>query len=534
MIALLRDPIVPELSAPIPARPAAYEVVEFDLDPRAAFKNPFDPAEVAVDGFFVHTDGTRIVVPGFWAGKGFKLRFCPTKPGRWTLTASVQTPEGRGSIGCSFQVTASINPGFVRVSSKNPRYLAFDHGKGFFPVGLNLCWPDERGLASYDDRFAKLASVGGNFARIWTTQERRLENEKAGLGRYDLDAAGFYDGVFRLAAKHGIRLMYTFDDYRVLAKTDFFNAHWDKSPYNAAHGGPLADPSKFFSDPECRRLYKQKLRYLVARYGAFTSIAVWELWNEQDNLPEPGVPIEWFREMTAYLKQIDPYGHLITTSYSWRDKPEVWQSPALDLTQRHFYGQGDTVDLVGDIIRNAPKMAAFGKPTLIGEFGITWKESDTALDKAKLGTPLHDALWSTTMLGNAGAAMTWWWDNYLEPLNLWPVFQGLSRFVATVDFAHRDFRPVPIEVEGFEALALREDSSGETLFWIHDPASNWKADAEGKTPAVHVEVSIPMVGVWKVEVWDTRSGEVVRRFEAKDVIRVPGFRRDVAVRVRKG
>jgi hypothetical protein len=529
LLALLREPLVPVVSAPFPSRPSTFQVVELDVDPRTTFRNPFDPTEVAVEGIFVHADGTRLIVPGFWAGKGFKLRFSPPKAGSWRLTTSVVTAEGRGSVGTTFTVKRSNRLGFVR--SKG-RYLCSDNGKTFFPIGLNLCWPDQRGLASYDARFAKLASVGGNFARIWTTQERRIETEKAGIGRYDLAAADFYDGIFKLAEKHGIRLMYTFDDYRVLAKTDFFNAHWDKSPYNAANHGPLKEPTQFFSDPDCRRLYKQKLRYLVARYGAYPSIALWEIWNEQDNIPEPGVPTEWFREMTAYLREIDPYKHLITTSYSWQDKAEIWESPALGLTQRHFYGQGDTVDFVGDIVRNAPKMAAFDKPTLLGEFGITWKESDIALDKARLGTPLHDALWATTMVGNAGGAMTWWWDNYLEPLNLWSVYTGLSKFVVGIDFAHRDFRPLSLSVPGLTTLALQDEKSHEILLWLHDPDSNWKADAEKKEPRVWSGVSIPMPGSWAVEVWDTRTGVVIHKGRARDRIVLPDFRRDVALKLK--
>ena len=534
---LLTEPFV---SPPVPAQSSAYDIVEFAVDAGESFANPFDPDEVAVDGTFSLEDGTRLVLPAYWDGKGFRLRFCPTRPGEWTLLTEIKTARGvRRAPIRRFHVAPSSAPGFVRPSEKSWRYFRQDDGTSFVPIGLNLCWPDDRRLASYDARFAKLKSVGGNFARIWTTQENRLENERVGLGRFDEKAAEFYDGLFRLAMKHGIRTMWTFDDYRVLAKTDFFNAHWDTSPYNVANGGPLREPTDFFDSAEAQRLYKRKLRYLVARYAAFPSIAFWELWNEQDHIPKPGVPIGWFREMTEALRGLDPYKHVVTTSYSWDDKAEVWESPAVGLTQRHMYGQGDTVDFVGEIAKNAAKMDRFRKPHLIGEFGITWKEPDIALDKGKLGTPLHDALWSSLMTGHAGGALTWWWDNYLEPLDLWPVFTGISRFVAGIDFANREFQPLSVSVPGLEAMAMRDATSGETLLWLHDPASNWQNDAKGVAPREWTDVSVAVPGTAKrvAEVWDTRRGEIVKRLELTPArgqlnIPLPAFQRDIAVRLR--
>ncbi len=535
----LSDP-APIVSARSPARIAAFDVVEFGVDAGAKFRNPFDPDEVAVDGTFVG-GGTRIVLPAFWDGKSFRLRFCPTKAGEWTLITVVTTPMGiRKAAPRRFRVVSSKATGFVRPSPDNPRYFTLDEGKSYVPIGLNLCWPDKDGLPSYDRRFAKLSSVGGNFARIWTTQERRLETKEAGLGRYDENAAAFYDGVFRLATEHGIRTMLTFDDYRVLAKTDYFNAHWDSSPYNTANGGPLKEPTDFFADPLARKLYKRRLRYLVARYSAFPSLAFWEIYNEQDNIPKPGVPTAWFREMTDTLRSIDPYRHPITTSYSWDDKAAVWESPAVGLTQRHLYGQGDTVDFVSMVEENSRTLDSYGKPRLIGEFGITWKEPDLALDKAKLGTPLHDALWASIMTGDAGGALTWWWDNYLEPLDLWSVFTGISRFVAPIDFAHREFRPLTLKGRaGVTTLGMQDAKTGETILWLHDPASNWKDDAAGTAlmPWTGTAIAVPATHAMRIEIWDTRTGMVVARStqapaEGKVTVDLPPFRRDIAARLR--
>jgi hypothetical protein len=539
MSSVLSDSAI-EVSGPSPSHVGAYGIVEFHVDAGRRYSNPFDPQQIAVDGTFRSSGGRQLVLPGFWDGTGFRFRFCPPEGGDWSLVTSISDDQGkRHAPARSFHVADSSGGGFVRTSDRNHRYFQLDSGKTFMPIGLNLCWPGGAGLASYDERFAKLQSVGGNFARIWCTQDKRLETEEAGLGRYDQSSAAYYDEVLKLAQKHEIRIMLTLDDYRVLAKTDYFVAHWKESPYNSANGGPLHDPGEFFANDLCRKLYKQRLRYLVARYSAFPSLAFWEIFNEQDNIPKPGVPIDWFREMTGYLASIDPYHHLITTSYSWDDKPEVWRSPSLGLTQRHMYGQGDTVDFVTMIEDNSRKLDRFDKPRLIGEFGITWKEPDIALDKGKKGTPLHDALWASIMTGDAGGALTWWWDNYLEPLDLWPVYVGISRFVSGIDFSHRDFRPVPLEVKGVTALGMQDARSGETIFWLHDPQSNWKSDAEGESPREwsRCQVSLPLERPATAEVWDTRTGEIVARERLVPsagacTMLLPPFYRDVAVRVK--
>lgn len=530
----------PRVSAPAPAQPSVHEVANFTIALNRTFANPFDPEEVAVDGTFTSADGTRIVLPAFWNGSSFQLRFCPTKPGIWRLQTSIRTPsETETAETETFRVRPSSREGFMRVSSANPRYFELDSGRTFVPVGLNLCWPDKDGLASYDRRFKKLQTVGGNFARIWTTQERRLETKEAGLGRYDAQNASFYDAVFELAETYGIRIMFTFDDYRVLAKTDYFNAHWDSSPYNAANGGPLKEPTDFFESAVCRKLYKQRLRYLVARYSAYPSLGVWELYNEQDNIPEPGVPTEWFREMTNHLASIDPYHHIITTSYSWRDKPEVWESPAVGMTQQHVYGQGKDVDFVSMVEGNTAKLARYGKPRMIGEFGITWKEPyDKALDSSGKGTALHDALWASIMTGEAGTAMSWWWYDYIDPKNLWGVFTGISKFVSDIDFAHKDFQPVALSVPGLTALGLQDATTGETIAWLHDPASNWKNDAAGIEPRVWngLSITIPATHAVTAEIWDTRTGEILRRERltpqaGRLKVEFPTFKRDIAVKV---
>ncbi len=541
MFALLMSLIaVPTLEVGQTGRPFSG-VIEAVLSGTKPYSNPFDSEVVRVDAAFEGPQGTKILLPAFWDGSRFRFRFRPTKSGRWKVTAKITDSQGTTSLDAQ-EFTAESEPRFasIAIASKGSRYFRLETGESFFPIGINVCWPGKEGVSDYTNLFGKLKSAGGNFTRIWTTAEQMHENKEVGLARFDQKALSYYDEVFRLAADHDIRVMYTFDDYRVLAKEDFFVAHWDKSPYNAANGGPLKEPLEFFSNPLCRKIYKDRLRMLVARYSAMPAIGIWEIWNEQDHIEKPGVPIEWFREMTAHLAALDPYKHPISTSYSWDDKAEVWESPHLHMTQRHMYGQGDTLDFVDEVVKNGEKLQKFGKPRLISEFGITWKEPDIALDKAKKGTPLHNALWASIMTGESGAPLTWWWDNYIEPAGLWGVITGASRFTKKIDFAEASYEPVSVEATaGLKGLGMVDAKTGAFIAWTCDSESNWKNDAEGKTPkqwsGASLVLPVSTDRAYKVEVWDTRKGEALGSFDATSMngkirVNLPVFTRDIAVK----
>ena len=96
------------------------------------------------------------------------------------------------------------------------------------------------------------------------------------------------------------------------------------------------------------------LRRLIARYGPETSLAFWEFWNETD------APAPWVREMAAYLKQNDPYLHLVTNSYSTVGTPAVWNLPEIDLTQTHRYGDEGTMKDIAPVILDDARLHDLG------------------------------------------------------------------------------------------------------------------------------------------------------------------------------
>ena len=438
---------------------STFQRVEFRVELDTKYDNPFDPDEIAVDASFTGPEKRHVVAPAFWMktrgqpeSAYFCVRFAPSAPGAWTMTVRAKDKRAvQESAALQFNVAPGKSRGFVRRVPDNPRYFQFDSGDAFFMVGLNLAWARDGNAALYEQWFRELSSVGGNFARVWMTHPNvPTETAEAGPGRYDQRACAYYDDVLGLAERHGVYCMVTLNNYRDLRTADNWGAcRWPVSPYNKANGGPAERPADFFTDPVAQKLFRRRLRYVAARWSAYTSVAFWELWNEQ-SYTYVDVPAAWTRDMARFLKSVDPNRHLVTTSFGNAPQREVWEMPEIDLTQEHLYP--DAVDGSPVISQSAWRHREYGKPSFVAEFGISGFASDSQFDKTGVGTNLHNGLWGGMMSGAAGAASVWWWDAYVAPRDLWHAFRGAAAFSKAVDWPRRQFEPIfpppPLRVDG--------------------------------------------------------------------------------------
>ncbi len=513
-VALADQPNVTEVR-PVGSSSAAktYDVMEWSVTLDQTVANPFDFDDTTVDAVFtralskhpqspksasLRSDVERVAVPGFWyepfvretqADKsvrmgrqtgasakkpGWRIRFCPPAPaGKWTMRVWAKNKDGAklGAQTLTFSVGDSGKPGMVRRMAPNRRYFVYDNKSPFFIVGENVCWADSRGLAAYDDWFPKLSQAGGNYARLWMAFQP-LEAKSLGLTRYDMANAAHFDEVLRLAQANKLVCMLAFGTYGELRTGGYFNeGKWAENPYNKANGGPCEKPEDFFTSRLARQAYKKRLRYLVARYGAYSSLGFWEFWNEED------APADWLHEMGAYIQSIDPYRHLITNSASTTARAESWQVGEMDLTQTHRYGdEGSIRDIAPGLPGDQAAHAVFNKPHLMGEFGISWRNPDAKFDPQKTATNFHNGLWAGAMSGNAGGAVLWWWDNYVGPQNLYSVFTPLSKFAKTVPWASRDFQPL-LDVP---APRIAKSSGPETFSSVVlTPTASWGGKSSG-------------------------------------------------------
>ncbi len=191
------------------------------------------------------------------------------------------------------------------------------------------------------------------------------------------------------------------------------NSNWSDNPYNASLGGPLTKPEEFFYNETAKKFTKNLLRYIVGRWGYSNNLFAWELFNEVQftgNHPNQSAQwkkavISWHDEMSRYLKSIDPFQHITTTSASDEQLKQMGDLEALDVLQFHIYDTqlAQKLEEKSNEIKTAIN---YGKPVLCGEFGLDNATANTPIDNQKI------FVWKTIFGGTP--SFMWIWDVYKD------------------------------------------------------------------------------------------------------------------------
>ena len=419
-----------------------YERLELRVELGATYDNPFDPDDVQLDAVFAAPSGRQLLVPGFFTVEhrrkvaeraevmipqresGWRIRFTPQEIGRygWQLRLrdrSGKITGGEGSVEC---VPSKLS-GFVRTSKVDPHYLAFDNGDGFFAMGHNLPIYHTTGQLG-DEAMRKFAAAGENFNRWWMSSSGFGIEWTDRLGWYRQDVAARIDQSLELAGELGLYYMMCMDTHQ-----DFRETGWERNPFNTRNGGSCKTPRDWFTDEAAKRYYRKRLRYTVARWGYSPNVLCWEFGNEMEGWADSPdeVKFPWHKEMSDHLRSIDPFKHLITTSFWSKTGPEqYWDLDSIDIVQTHCYTNDD--NNVAEAVRRycLHQWERFPKPHIFGEFGI--RSHASTADKDPQGWAIHNSLWAGLTSFAAGGPMPWWHENYIDPLDLYFHFTSLSRF----------------------------------------------------------------------------------------------------------
>jgi len=458
----MRKPLAIGNVTPNATKVGQYEKLELRVDLAASYGNPFDPDEVRLDAVFRAPSGAELTVPGFFMvrqkrtieggretmapeGEGFwAIRFAPAETGRYAWRLKLKDRSGATNLRSvpgggegSFEAVAGDNPGFLRQSKADPHYLAFDRGQRFFPISHNVPIYHTRGQLG-DEAMRKLAAAGENYNRWWMSAGGFGIEWMDKLGWYRQDAAARIDLVLDQARELNLYFMMCMDTHQ-----DFREQGWERNPFNVRNGGPCKSPAEWFTSPTARQFYKNRLRYTVARWGYSTNVLCWEFGNEfegWDNSPNQ-IKLPWHKEMSEHLRSIDPFRHLITTSFWGNTGPEeFWDLPGIDIVQTHCYTNDD--GNVAETVRryNLHQWKRYNKPHVFGEFGI--RSHSTTADKDPQGWAIHNGLWSGLFSFCAGGPMPWWHENYIDPLNLYFHFTALERFAKDVPLGTAKWEPL--------------------------------------------------------------------------------------------
>lgn len=274
-------------------------------------------------------------------------------------------------IFCSLFIAHANASNYVQLSDSN-RYFQLEDGSDFLPLGHNegIDWPyliniyptlTVNGVfGEYDpvilrDYFDTLHDHGVNVIRIMTDDPQPTANYldppdsiqlEEPIGSFNPRVIRFLDDMFEIAADYDIYFMLTpYDTY-------WMNFTWDPNHYNSANGGPVHARHDFLTERRCLEYQKERIKFLIDRYGNSDRIFAWDFMNELNIWwdSSEAEELEFTNQLTSWLTQYEreTWGknHLVCISTAGPEHSgdlgyAVYQHPNVDFPTTHFYyGEG--------------------------------------------------------------------------------------------------------------------------------------------------------------------------------------------------
>jgi len=423
----------------------AFPMIEASFELPQVRGNPFDFIQNDVTVRIVLPDGSGVMVPAFFdGGQSWRVRYTPDMAGKYAI--GVVMLNGRDAKPLNlrpkeFSVEGLARLNFVRLDPNDNKRFILDDGSTYYPVGYNLGWRSE-GSPPLVDSLARMGKAGINWTRIWMCywDGKNLDWPVEGaprirLGYLSLPTAKLWDQIVAAADAADIHFHLVLQHHGQFSTGA--DANWQLNPWNKANGGWLEKPEEFFTDPKAIALTKAKFRYIIARWGYSPAIMAWELFNEVEftdaythgNIDDIAA---WHATMAKFIRQQDPYHHLIVTSSKVAEL-KLWND--VDYYEAHVYPP-DVLSAIAVLDDDHLNKAYF-----YGELG--------SLEDAnpQSGEILHQVLWGSIMSGSSGAAEYWFWEN-VESNDLLFHYTAAQKFIEQSGYLkQKDMEPIEVAAE---------------------------------------------------------------------------------------
>jgi len=434
-------------------------------------------------------------------------RFTPQLPGTYSVHATV-TARGQALTQTNttyFQVQPSAHHGYLTVGSSS-HYFDLDT-ESFFPVGQNIPWPEctnsidpiceavecsghdawcggklvnIQAYEVYQKQMKDLANAGGNYFRLLIAPWN-LEIEFEELNNYDkrLNCAWEMDRIIEKAEDLDLLVHLNLHVHYPLEETSVYMMYnWDYADIDCFGGDDaycyadelnLKTPKDFLESDEALVHYKNRIRYLISRYGYATSIGVLELFSEANNIGQaPGVNKDclidgslpnkhpyhreegyaelvgdWMQEIGRYIKEdLGHTSHILSVNYTgtpeYTKGDDSFYSSHIDLATWNNYSlsirkyANFSKDIhafqdkrqKGPITKENPPF--LNKPIMFSEIGPGAAEIEHCDNHMRW----MKATWISAFSGLAGSGMNW--SEQWNP-ELWPHLGRLNSFMSQLD-----------------------------------------------------------------------------------------------------
>jgi len=430
-------------------------------------------------------------------------------------------------------------------------YFQGDTGAAWTPIGYNdaLTWRElsplygRKDVEAADRHLRWLAEHGVTVIRMMLECAHQGKYLERPIGRFSRPVVQFWDDLVALCSRHGLRLMLTPYD------TFWTWIRWAKHPLNRDNRGPCGGANHLLRCRDTRQAVKDRLTFMVTRWGGSGVVMSWDLWNEihpahADSQPDSvDVMNEFIAEMSEHVRTLETrlYGRVHPQTVSMfgpqlRWSPElpladaVYRHPSLDFATTHIYMAGsidDPADTVaaaidtGRLVRESLGEIRDGRPYLDTEHGPihAFKDKNKTLPEAFDDEYFRHMQWAHLASGGAGGGMRW------PNRKVHKLTPGMRRaqkaatgFLGLIDWPRFRRRNLNHEIQlgtpGVTVCGCGDESQAVAWLLRTDslaPDGRVRTDAEPLVTRVGVPGLQP--GRYSVVSWDTRAGAEHSRAE---------------------
>ncbi len=442
-----------------------------------SYENPLNVTQVNVTASF-STQGSVFSLPCYPYARGiWGVRFTPTALSTYSYRVALTNSSGTFVI-AEGEIYVNSGPKPLPEATAGTRYF-YAGGTPLVLVGEDVAWASSAGTGEggWEYYVQRIAQSGGNWVRLWSPY-----------------AATWFSGNYSAMMDFAL-------NNRVYVQLCLFSPYSDQSFYEGPEWFNVT-PAAFFSSPRIIKLEEFWIRSLIGRYSAFPNLFSWELFNEADGTPgyNSTAVVTWTRTMVIYIEKNDPYHHMITISVSNPQEGfSLFSIPGISYAQLHLYGSGPYA-IPSNISYWVGQYMSLHKPILVAEFGASY----ISAVEDPVGISLRLGLWSAIASGSAGTAMTWWWDSFVDPNDLYFQFQAVRNVVSKLNFS--GFRPVEVSSSCGSAQAIGNGTASLIFLVNSSLASDWSNYYElGKVISAKLTIKMQPGSYW-LEIWNPTTG----------------------------
>jgi len=433
-------------------------------------------------------------------------------------------------------------------------YFVDEDGRPWTPIGQNdaISWPDLEGLFRRKDlvaverhlRWVKAHGVNCLRLMLEYAQVRHRYIERP-AGRFVPAMVQLWDDLFALCERLELRILLTPVD------TFWMWRHWKHLPWNQANGGPLRHMSEVLTCPATRQAIKDRLEFVVRRWGGSGALFAWDLWNEihpAQGGNEVDCWDEFVHDLSTHVRGLEVrlYGRahpqtvslfgpelLLQPHHAPAMQAAVFRHPDLDFASIHVYAAG-TIDNPGDTVKPALKMGGIvaeslaeirdGRPFFDSEHGPIYSFCNK---KKTLPEPFDDEYfrhlaWAHLASGGAGGGMRWPNRNpHRLTDGMRRAQRAMADFIGEIDWTRFQRRNLNAELSARHVHAFSCGDGQQALVWLlrRGPVGS---DGRLRRDAVPVRTRFTVPGLadgrYRVRGWNTEEGRLAEEqyVDAKD------------------